>query len=153
MRDLGADVPDEAAIDRVVDLFYERVRLDGELGPVFEAAVKDWPAHLDRLKAFWSSVLRGGGRYKGDPLALHRLHAAALTDAAFSRWLALWRDTTNDLLAPEQASLLQSKAARVARSLSLALAYERGPAGREGIALGERSGRARGGETPRQRAL
>lgn len=61
--------PLEAEIAAVVDLFYDRVRADPMLGPVFNGSVKDWPHHLDRLKAFWSSVMLTSGRYKGDPVA------------------------------------------------------------------------------------
>ena len=53
---------DEDALARPVDRFYDRVRADGLLGPVFNAAVHDWPEHKRLLTRFWSSVaLRAGG--------------------------------------------------------------------------------------------
>ena len=36
---------DAAAIAGLVDRFYDRVRVDPLLGPVFNAAVDDWDAH------------------------------------------------------------------------------------------------------------
>ena len=36
---------DEAAIALLVDRFYDRVRRDPELGPVFNNAVHDWDVH------------------------------------------------------------------------------------------------------------
>ena len=31
----------------------------------------DWPHHLAKLQAFWSSVLLTSGRYKGQPMVAH----------------------------------------------------------------------------------
>ena len=48
---------DDAALRCLVALFYDRVRADPALGPIFEDAIHDWPAHLETLTAFWSSVM------------------------------------------------------------------------------------------------
>ncbi len=45
---------EEAALERLIPLFYARVREDDELGPVFNDAIADWPEHLYKLVAFWS---------------------------------------------------------------------------------------------------
>ena len=52
----------DADLQRLVDTFYARVRRDDRIGPVFNAAVDDWPEHLERLGAFWSWVIRTSGR-------------------------------------------------------------------------------------------
>jgi len=110
----------EDALRELVDAFYGKVRRDPRIGPLFLGAVQDWPEHLERLTAFWSSVMMNSGRYKGDPLAVHgRL---ALTPAQFDRWLALWAETTAEQFPPPLAEALQSKAGRIAERLKLALA-------------------------------
>jgi hemoglobin len=125
------DQIDEAALERLIPAFYDRVRTDTDIGPLFNAAVHDWPGHLEKLVAFWSSVMLTSGRYKGNPVAEHLKHQAAITPAMFDRWLAIWADTTNELLAPAAAAALQAKAARIAESLQLALFFRLGdPAGR-----------------------
>ena len=53
---------DEAALERLIPAFYARVRDDALLGPVFNQAIGDWPHHLDKLVAFWSSVMLTSGR-------------------------------------------------------------------------------------------
>ena len=116
----------EEALGRLVGRFYARVREDALLGPVFERAIDDWPHHLETLHAFWSSVMLTSGRYKGRPLPAHLRHAEAMTPERFSRWLALWKETSEELFAPEPAAALQAKAARIAESLSLATAVARG---------------------------
>lgn len=114
---------DDEGLARLVRLFYARVREDAALGPIFNAAVDDWPEHLEKLTAFWSSVMRTTGRYKGSPMAAHLKHRAAINPAHFDRWLALWNRTTAELMTPEAAGALQQKAARIAESLSLALFF------------------------------
>lgn len=124
------DQIDEAALERLIPAFYARVRGDADIGPLFNAAVDDWPGHLERLVAFWSSVMLTTGRYKGSPVAEHLKHRQAITPAMFDRWLAIWADTTNELLAPAAAAALQAKAARIAESLQLALFFRLGDPGR-----------------------
>lgn len=118
-----SDVPalDEDALRRLVVLFYERVRADAELGPIFEDAIHDWPAHLETLTAFWSSVMLTSGRYKGNPMAAHMKHQARITPALFRRWLALFGETAADTLPVDQAGAIAAKAARIAQSLEYAL--------------------------------
>ena len=61
------------ALDAVLDAFYEKVRRDPALGPVFARAIADheWPEHLRVIRDFWSSVMLKTGRYKGNPFAAH----------------------------------------------------------------------------------
>ena len=113
----------EAQIAALVRTFYERVRLDPELGALFESAVHDWPAHLGTLTDFWSSVMLTSGRYKGSPMAAHLRHAGAIEPAMFERWLTLWRQTARETLAPAEAAAVAAKAERIAESLKLALFF------------------------------
>lgn len=123
----GLELTDEG-LEALVGAFYARVRADAELGPVFNDAVDDWPEHLEKLSAFWSSVMRTsqnheGGRYKGQPLPAHMKHKSRITPALFARWLALWGETSDALMTPEAAAAVQAKAARIAESLQLALFF------------------------------
>lgn len=108
---------------RLVDAFYARVRADAALGPVFNDAIGDWPEHLEKLAAFWSSVMLTSGRYKGQPVPAHIKHKSRITPALFDRWLALWARTTDELMVPEAAAALQDRAARIAQSLQLAMFF------------------------------
>ena len=47
----------EEALGQLVQRFYARVRQDPLIGPVFNDAISDWPEHLQKLQAFWSSVM------------------------------------------------------------------------------------------------
>lgn len=114
---------DEADLQPLVECFYARVRADQMLAPVFASAVDDWPAHEARIGDFWSSVMNTSGRYKGSPVAKHLRLAGQITPEHFSRWLQLWRETSNELLPPAGAAAVQAKADRIAESLQLAIQY------------------------------
>lgn len=115
---------DEGRLAKLVESFYARVRADDELGPIFNDAIGDWPEHLEKLTAFWSSVMLTSGRYKGQPVPAHRKHVSRITPELFDRWLGLWKITTDELMAPDAAAALQAKAARIAESLQLALFFK-----------------------------
>ena len=114
----------EENLRHLVTCFYARIRQDAELGPIFNDAIGDWPEHLEKLTDFWSSVMLTTGRYKGRPVPAHLAHQARITPALFQRWLALWTETTDELMAPAAAQALQDKAARIAESLQLALFFQ-----------------------------
>jgi hemoglobin len=126
--DTQADI-DEAGLERLVHTFYARVREDAELGPIFNDAIHDWPEHLGRLTAFWSSVMLTSGRYKGQPVPAHMKHRERINPELFDRWLALWGRTARELMTPAAAAALESKAARISESLQLAMFFRMaGPA-------------------------
>lgn len=122
---MHATISDET-ICELVNLFYERVRADEMIGPVFNDAIANWPEHLKKLDAFWSSVMLTSGRYKGRPLPAHVKHAARIDAASFQRWLNLWKETTSELFRPEVARLFQEKADRIAESLQLGIRFSAG---------------------------
>lgn len=121
------DAVTEDSLRVLIDCFYAKVRRDPLIGPVFNRAVGDWPEHLEKLRAFWSSIMLTSGHYKGRPLPAHVRHAASISDDSFEKWLALWRETTTELFGPVDAVALQAKAGRIAESLSLGIAFHREP--------------------------
>lgn len=115
----------EPMIRALVHAFYTRVRQDQLLGPIFNGAIEDWDGHLDKLRAFWSSVALMTGRYKGTPMQAH----AALPGIGarhFEHWLALFRATAREHCPPEAAALFINRAERIAQSLQLGIALHRG---------------------------
>lgn len=130
----GREGIDEAGLAALVACFYAKVRADAQLAPVFEA-VEDWPAHLEKLSAFWSSVMLTSGRFKGDPVAAHLRQAPHITPALFARWLRLWAEATSETMPPDAAAALQAKATRIAASLQHMLDFHAGMRGELGATL------------------
>jgi hemoglobin len=113
----------EQQIRRLVDRFYEKVRADPDLGPIFERALQDdWGRHLQKMYDFWSSVMLTTGRYKGEPVTVHN-RIDGMEIWLFDRWLALFGESCAEVLDDETAGLFWRKAVRIAESLKLALFY------------------------------
>jgi hemoglobin len=119
----------EQQLAELVDRFYAKVRQDDLLGPVFNGAIADWPAHLEKLSAFWSSVMLTTGRYKGQPMVAHMKHKSVIEPAMFDRWLGLWRETASEVLDEEGAAAVTAKAERIAESLQLGMFFHLQPRG------------------------
>lgn len=118
---------DEEMIHAVVHGFYEAIRKDDLVGPIFNAAIEpeDWPRHLAKMCDFWSATLLRTGRYEGRPLPPH-LAIPGLGEEHFRRWLTLFRATVTRLCPPEAARLFLDRALRIAHSFRLAIAFNRG---------------------------
>ena len=119
----------ESQLSILVDRFYGKVREDASLGPVFNSVITDWPEHLEKLEAFWSSVMLTSGRYKGQPMVAHLKHREAIRPAMFQRWLELWRETARETLDEQGAAGVIAKAERIAESLQLGIFFKLEPRG------------------------
>lgn len=110
---------DEHILRNLVHRFYDRVRADAVLGPVFAERIADWTPHLERMVAFWSSVALMTGRYHGRPVPAHT--PLPIHGAHFERWLGLFRETAREVCSPAGAAHVIERAERIARSLHIAV--------------------------------
>ncbi len=110
---------DDAMLSRLVHGFYDRVRTDPLLGPVFAERITDWGPHLEKMVEFWSSVALMTGRYHGAPVPAHA--TLPVTWAHFDHWLHLFRQTATEVCPPAGAAHVIERAERIARSLHMAV--------------------------------
>ncbi len=110
---------DEGMLTELVYNFYDKVRSDAMLGPIFATRIVDWGPHLERMVAFWSSVALMTGRYHGAPVPKHA--GLPVTPEHFERWLTLFRETAFQTCPPEGALHVIERAERIARSLQMAV--------------------------------
>ena len=115
---------DEAMITCLVHRFYERIREDAVLGPIFSARIAAWDLHLARMCTFWSSVVLMSGRYRGQPMQKHQ--SLPVDARHFDHWLALWEDTVREVCPPHAVDHFLEPARRIASSLELGVATARG---------------------------
>jgi len=116
MADTGLD---EATLRDLVHAFYDKVRRDAVLGPIFAARIADWGPHLERMVAFWSSVALMTGRYHGRPVPAHT--PLPINRDHFERWLGLFRETAQEVCTSAGAAHVIERAERIARSLHIAV--------------------------------
>ena len=107
----------EATIAELVDRFYTVIRNDAVLGPIFMEHVRDWDAHLPKMRAFWSTVVLRTGTYAGRPVEAHE-RIPGLTHEHFERWLALWEATVNNVVEPDAREAFVLAAKRMAATMA-----------------------------------
>jgi len=94
----------------MVNHFYEKVKKDNLLGPVF--AHVDWPHHLPIMYNFWSSMLLGEQSYQGNPFQKHV--GLAITAEHFDRWLELFHQTIDENFIGDRAIEVKDRARSIA---------------------------------------
>lgn len=113
----------EEVVRALVFAFYDRVRADGTLGPIFDRVVAGrWDEHLEKMCDFWSSVALATGRYQGRPLAAH-LRLKEVRPEHFERWLRLFRETAAEVCPGEVAVFFIDRAERIAESFQLGMYF------------------------------
>ncbi|MGY5353139.1 group III truncated hemoglobin [Wenyingzhuangia sp. IMCC45533] len=97
------DIQNRADIYKLVCAFYDKIRADEILGPIFNHMIpsNEWPIHLDKLTDFWETNLFGIPKFKGSPTQKHIQTDAEfnhnIQQTHFNQWLKLWEETINDL--------------------------------------------------------
>jgi hemoglobin len=115
---------DEPMVERLVRTFYGRARRDPLIGPIFENKVHDWEGHLGRICAFWSSVALMSGRYHGQPMVAHL--KLPIDTPHFDRWLEIFTETAREVCPTPAATHFLERAYRIAESLELGIAAQKG---------------------------
>ena len=118
--DVNAKI-NEAVIEHLVRAFYDQVRADDILGPIFAAKITgDWEPHLQTMMAFWSSVMLTSGGFKGRPMEKHQA-LPNIKPEHFSHWLKLFEQTARDICPKDVAEAFVFKAQQIAISLQRGL--------------------------------
>lgn len=94
-----SDIKTRQDIEFLVNSFYDKVRVDSIIGPIFnEVATVDWIIHLPKMYSFWETVLLGKMSFKGNPMEVHiKLSRKTTMDQIhFNQWLKLWNATIDE---------------------------------------------------------
>ncbi len=104
----------------LVDSFYDKVKLDSLIGPIFNDTAKvNWDEHLPRLYNFWEDLLLGTNNYNGRPFPPHM--TLNLKMEHFERWLQLFFITVDENFIGLKAEEAKSRALRIAKNFSVNL--------------------------------
>lgn len=111
------------ALARLLRQFYADVRQHHEIGPIFNAQIEDWPAHLEKIADFWSAATGGPPRYSG---AMPQRHfPLGLDERHFAAWLDLWRRNCRIQLPADAAEEMIKVAEAIGERLRFLIAYHR----------------------------
>jgi len=112
------DIENRADIEPLVNTFYEKVKTDDILGPIFNVLIPvNWNTHLPVMYQFWENAIFQTGGYTGNPMTLHEhIHKKInLGTAQFDRWIQLFNQTTDELFEGKNANLAKQRASGIAR--------------------------------------
>lgn len=104
-------------VDRVIALFYERLREDARLAPYF-AHIQDLPTHERQIADFWW-IAMGGKLADPTPVDMIGMHRPMqLQQADLDHWLALFGEVVDAELEPELADQWRTMAHGIGERLS-----------------------------------
>ena len=107
------EIEDIEDIRLFVNEFYEKVRNDALIGPVFlDKITGDWQPHLDKMYAFWNAALFGVPGFRGNPFAKHA--PLAIGPEHFERWLELFFETIDKHFEGDMAADAKNRAVLMA---------------------------------------
>jgi hemoglobin len=97
-------------IELLITLFYEKVRRDPLLSPVFLHV--DWEHHTPVIVNFWTSLLLGDMSYQGNPFQKHI--GLPIQQQHFEQWLMLFTQTLEENFTGEKAIEARDRAHSIA---------------------------------------
>lgn len=103
--------------------FYADVRQHREIGPIFDAQIEHWPAHLEKIADFWSGATGGPACYSGPMPQRH--FPLGLEERHFAAWLDLWRRNCRIHLSPDAAEDMIALAEGIGDRLRFLVAHDR----------------------------
>ncbi|MCC6691020.1 MAG: group III truncated hemoglobin [Bacteroidia bacterium] len=112
------DILSRSDIELLVNTFYDKVRANKIIGPIFNDIAKvNWETHLPKMYSFWWSLLLGEHSFSGNPMQKHIALSklTTMTEVEFSEWLSLFTQTTDELFVGEKAEEAKIRAANIAR--------------------------------------
>lgn len=111
-------------IKQLVNKFYDTVRKNSKLGPIFDDVIKDnWDKHLPKMYSFWQTILLNEHTYFGDPFVPHM--PLPIESEHFEIWLNIWKGTVDDLFVGERADEAKWRGERMAAVFLSKLEYIR----------------------------
>lgn len=119
-KQVKKDISSRKDIELLVAEFYDRVKADDTIGPVFTDVAKiNWEKHLPLMCDFWENAILFTGSYQGNPMDLHtHLHKAMpLLQIHFQKWNQLFINTVDSLFKGEKALLAKQRALKISEVL------------------------------------
>ncbi len=116
------DISDIEDIKLMVNAFYDQIRENEVLGPIFNGIIQDrWSQHLEKMYTFWQTILLEEHTYFGSPFPPH---AKLPVDAShFEQWLQLFNQNMDNLFEGTKADEAKWRAAKMAQMFQIKIDY------------------------------
>jgi hemoglobin len=111
-------------IKTLVDAFYEKVRRDELLSPIFNERIQNrWPQHLEKMYSFWQTVLLNEQTYSGSPFPPHA--QLPINHSHFEKWIELFISTIDELYKGDKSTEAKWRAGKMAEMFQNKIEYYR----------------------------
>lgn len=104
-------------INKLMDIFYAKVRKDANLGPIFNGKIgegeEEWKEHKAKIASFWAGMFLGEEGYRGAPLQAHLL-LPKFPKEFFDIWLDLFKESCEGVFEENPANALHQRATDIA---------------------------------------
>ena len=111
------DIESREDIEKMVTLFYEKVKVDKPIGFIFTEVVSiNWQKHIPLIVDFWETILLDNPVYKNNAMEVH-YHInkmVPLQDEHFKSWLQLFNNSIDELFEGEKTILAKTRAKSIA---------------------------------------
>ncbi|OYU96428.1 MAG: globin [Bacteroidetes bacterium B1(2017)] len=108
------DILSKSDIKLMVDTFYDKVKVDDLLGPIFHQVIgNNWEPHLLKMYTFWESLLFHNPVYNGTPYPKHA--DLPIKTLHFERWLLLFNANLDSLFEGPIANDAKKKGDNIAQ--------------------------------------
>jgi hemoglobin len=118
------DIEGMEDIKLLVNSFYEKVRSNELLAPIFNGKIQDnWPAHLEKMYRFWQTVLLEEHSYFGSPFPPHA--KLPVDHKHFKQWVELFTATIHEHFAGAKADEALWRANKMAEMFEMKIRHFR----------------------------
>ena len=114
------DIQDREDIIKLVDAFYEKVKVDPTIGHIFtDVAHVNWDLHLPRMYDFWENILFCTGNFDGNPMMTHKSlnQKVAMDFTHFNRWNTIFNKSVDSLFKGEKAEEIKNRAMNISKAM------------------------------------
>jgi hemoglobin len=116
------DLENRTDIEKLINSFYDKVKVDPVIGYIFNDIVKtNWEHHLPVMYNFWENALFYTGSYSGDNMNLHRhlSYVTPLKKEHFDQWNKLFLQSVDELFQGPNAELAKQRAISISTVMQI----------------------------------
>ncbi len=126
------DIENRDDIKQMVDTFYDQIKKDNLLGPIFNGVIKDkWPKHLEKMYGFWQSILFNTQTYNGSAFEPHG--KLAIGREHFQTWLKLFGENMDKQFEGIKAEEAKLRARKISEIFYYKIEFNKGTVNPESL--------------------
>ena len=122
------DITDREDIDRLMNVFYEKLLKDDTINYIFTDVAKiDIKTHIPVIADFWESILFNHDIYHNNPMKIHTdmNNQTPLLKHHFDTWLSYFASTVDELFEGSIALLAKERALSIATVMQVKIIQQK----------------------------